>query len=312
MAKDEESLRKSEVERARVKQKFGIIPTSILEHDNSDRAIDLIVEEGRGYFDESDKKNLARLEKQYGSKYIANKLFKRIRTSDMGVRGKSLGLSRFPQNVGRILIKLYSEEGDTVFDPCAGHNSRMQLVHEINRNYIGFDISKEFMAANFKTRDILMGKSGQSKLFQSTATIILKEKDSRHTGLKDNSADFIITSPPYWDIEFYGDEPEQLGRNKTYKQFLEEMLLIIKECYRVLKPGKFCVFCVNDFRKNGKFYSYHSDTIALFIRANFIIWDTAIIDLVKHPIRAIFASQIETTKILPKRHEYAVIVKKPS
>lgn len=312
MAKDEQGIRESEEERIRVIQKFGLVPTSILRHDNSDKAIDLTIDEGRGYFNESDKKNLRRIDERHGLSDAAKmKLFKRIRISSAGVRGASLGLSRFSQNVGRIFVKLYSEPGDVVFDPCAGHNSRMQLVYECGRNYIGYDVSQEFMAANFKTREILLGERGQAKLLQQDNFIDLKEQDSRFVPLGDESVDFILTSPPYWDIEFYGNEPGQIGHGRTYEEFLSDLLLIVKQCHRVLRPNKFCVFCVNDFRKGGKFYSYHSDVIRLFREAGFTIWDTAIIDLVEHPIRAIFASQIETTKILPKRHEYAICGRKP-
>jgi DNA modification methylase len=307
MGKDFESLKQSDTDRAGVIAKYGLIPTSILKYDMSDRSIDIMVEEeGRDYFAESDKSNLETLKK---SGNLDDKLFKRVRTSSMGCG--SGGLSRFPQNVGRIFVKLYTEENDTVFDPFAGHNSRMQLVFEQNRNYVGRDLSHKFMEANYKIREMLYGNRGQSKLFVSSNTIELTEGDSRKIdNVADESADFIITSPPYYDIEYYGDEPEQLSECKTYQQFLDDMQLVVNECFRILKKGKFIVFCINDFRRNGEFISYHSDIINLFRKAGFKIWDTVITDLTEHPIGAIFASQIDKYKIIPKRHEYSIVGRK--
>ena len=77
-----------------------------------------------------------------------------------------------------------------------------------------------------------------------------------------------------------------------------------------MKRGAFCVWCINDFRKDGKFYSYHEHTAQLLREAGFKQWDIAITDLGRS-MRAAFASQIISQKILPKRHEYALIFVKP-
>ena len=307
----ERSLRRSYEERARLIQKYGgTIPTTILKRYWSDRAVDLSQQNGRTYYTESDKSNLERLKNKGYSLAKINRIFNKIRLSGASCRGKKGGLSRFPQNIGRTLIRFYSEPGETVFDPFAGHNSRMELVHEIRRNYIGYDVSKEFMKANYIIKEMILGNRGQRKLIDDNKCFIeLKEKDSRYVDLPNESMDFIITSPPYYDLEWYGDEEEQLGKAKTYEEFLDELLKVTRECCRVLKKGKFCVFFVNDFRTNRKFYTFHSDTIDLFKKAGFFLWDIAIVDL-GTAIRAAFATQVESSKILPKQHEYVIIGKK--
>ena len=49
--------------------------------------------------------------------------------------------------------------------------------------------------------------------------IELHEQDSRDINY-DKVFDLAITSPPYWDIETYGDEPEQLGKQQTFQDFM--------------------------------------------------------------------------------------------
>src|SRR5262249_17310749 len=134
---------------------------------------------------------------------------------------------------------------------------------------------------------------------------------SRHLPWENGSGDFTITSPPYYNLEHYGDEPEQLGLGAaSYTDFLDRLFAVMVENFRVLKAGRFCVWCVNDFRLDGKFYDYHADVIRLMCRAGFVRHDTCVIDL-GSSIAAAFVNQIVERKLLPKRHEYALIFKKP-
>ena len=127
----------------------------------------------------------------------------------------------------------------------------------------------------------------------------------------DASIDYVTTSPPYWDLGIYGDEPEQVGSgSETYEEFLQKLGDIFKECYRVLKPGKFMNVQVNDFRKNGIFYDYHGDTTRLLKSIGFVYWDLIIYNISVHPLAAVFTSQLEDRKMFAKMHEYNIVVKK--
>lgn len=221
------------------------------------------------------------------------------------ISGKGCGagaLSTFPQNIGKSILLFYSKPGDLVFDPFAGHNSRMDLCVTNGRNYIGCDLSTDFMVHN-KTR------AEQLREDFPDASITLHHCDSRNVPVEDEVGDFTITSPPYWDIEFYGDEPEQLGKSGTYKEFIEGLAEVMRQNFRVLKPGAFAVWFVNDFRKKGKFHLYHVDVIKIARKAGFIAHDLMISDLGRS-IRDCFTNQAVQTKILPKRHEYGLVFRK--
>lgn len=49
-----------------------------------------------------------------------------------------------PIKVLKRLIEIFTDEGDTVIDPCAGSGSTLQAAHELNRNAYGFEVSREF------------------------------------------------------------------------------------------------------------------------------------------------------------------------
>ena len=67
--------------------------------------------------------------------------------------------------------------------------------------------------------------------------------DSRKMGfVADNSIHLIITSPPYWQLKDYGDD-NQIGFHHSYEEYINNLNLVWKECYRVLHDG--CRLCIN-------------------------------------------------------------------
>lgn len=304
--KNPEALRRSREIRDKFLAVFGDI-SSIIPNDKNDRAIDIAKADGRGYIDMALESAKRRTDGIYEGMTTKQK-----EVFTAGYKGAQKGgLSAFPQNVGRLLVLFYSEEGDTVYDPFAGHNSRMELVYKVRRNYVGVDISKKFMEANYQIRDILLSENKRA-LQKNTATIELIEGSSHHVPqVPDESADFCITSPPYWDIEDYGDEPEQLGKaNRTYDDFMDAMGEHIKESFRILKSGAYACWNVNDFNRNSIFYPYHADLYYYFREAGFLPHAVYIIDHIR-TLASVFVQLTLNTKRFPKRHEYVLVFKKP-
>lgn len=60
--------------------------------------------------------------------------------------------------------------------------------------------------------------------------------------VNDESVHLVVTSPPYWQLKDYGHR-DQIGFNDTYEEYINNLNLAWKECYRVLQPG--CRLCVN-------------------------------------------------------------------
>lgn len=72
---------------------------------------------------------------------------------------------------------------------------------------------------------------------------VLVTGDCRQMSYTDNeSVDFIVTSPPYWQLKDYGN-PSQIGFNQSYSEYIDSLNLVWMECFRVLKSG--CRLCIN-------------------------------------------------------------------
>lgn len=66
-----------------------------------------------------------------------------------------------PIPVLKRLIEIFTDEGDTVIDPCAGSGSTLRAAVEMNRNAYGFEIKKDF----YKEAQDKMLSTFQTSLF---------------------------------------------------------------------------------------------------------------------------------------------------
>jgi len=108
--------------------------------------------------------------------------------------------------------------------------------------------------------------------------------DSRDLSfLGDASVHLIVTSPPYWNLKRYNENPDQLGHIQDYETFLLELEKVWRHVYRVLVPGGRLVCVVGDVcvarRDFGRHlvFPLHADICVICRRIGFdnlnpIIW----------------------------------------
>jgi len=297
-------IKESKAKRAAMLRRFGIIPESIL------RGISRGDLSARMY--QFQDENPARRIGMHQTVHTTEKsdIRRKIKTfggtlklgQKGGVQGTS-GLSIMPAEFVAFFVKYYAKPGDVYVDPFMGQGIRMQVAKLFGLHYYGYDLSTEFFEYITAVRD---------RIDDGETTLSITHGDSKTPdAIPDGIGDFSFTSPPYWDVEYYGDEPEQLGTGKTYDEFLDGMETVARAWLPKFKPGAYNVINVNDFRRDKRFYPYHADTIALFCRAGWEITDTWIVDGLVGGLARTFAVDKNLGRIAPKVHEYAIIFRKP-
>ncbi|MCB2156864.1 site-specific DNA-methyltransferase [bacterium] len=64
--------------------------------------------------------------------------------------------------------------------------------------------------------------------------------------IDDESVHLVVTSPPYWSLKKYEDNPDQMGHMEDYELFLTELRKVWEHVYRILVPGGRMVCVVGD------------------------------------------------------------------
>lgn len=170
------------------------------------------------------------------------------------------------------LIRFFSKEGDKILDPFLGVGSTIKACLELNREGFGVELSQKWVDIS---RQRLLEESGF--IIDDTHLICGDSRKLKDLFPKD-TFDFIITSPPYWNIlekkdhkanervinghaTKYSENELDLGNIGDYNKFLDEVSSIFMNCYDILKPGKYLNIIVSDFRHKSEFVAFHADLI---------------------------------------------------
>lgn len=180
------------------------------------------------------------------------------------------------------LILFFTKNGMTVLDPFGGVGSTAKACEISGRHCISIELSEKYHDLSIKRLEKEVGK-GTSKYHQfingDTCEIL--------PTLEDNSVDMVVTSPPYWGIlnkqdqkvkqnrvannldTKYSDSDKDLGNIKDYNEFLDILInRVFLQCARILRPEKYMLIVVSDFRDKGDYISFHSDIIQRLNKAN--------------------------------------------
>lgn len=172
------------------------------------------------------------------------------------------------------LIKFFTKKNNTVLDPFVGIGSTLKACAVEGRKGIGIELSPKYVKL---TQERIQVEVDSDKHHRNEQQVI--EGDSRKVidTLDEDSVDFIVTSPPYWNILHkedhkvkqeriehsldtkYSDSEVDLGNIDDYDVFLAELTDILSRCRRVLKPKKYMAIIVSDFRDKSKYIMFHAD-----------------------------------------------------
>lgn len=96
----------------------------------------------------------------------------------------------------------------------------------------------------------------EQREFQTTHRLI--QGDARYLDfIPDQSIHLALTSPPYWILKRYNENPNQLGHVEDYEQFLEDLSKVWEHVYRTLVPGGRLVCVVGDVCLSRRKYGRH-------------------------------------------------------
>ncbi len=204
--------------------------------------------------------------------------------------------------IPRNLILRYSAIGDFVLDQFAGGGTTLVEAKLLGRNSLGIDINPTALERCQEKIDFE---------YQGAGSVQIEQGDACHLGSVNNeSVDFICTHPPYADIINYSNDLNGDLSLLNVRDFLIAMESVAAECYRVLKPGKFCAILMGDTRKKGCVIPMSFDVMRIFQNASFTLKELIIKE--QHNCKATGYWKTNSVKynFLLLAHEYLFVFRK--
>ena len=211
----------------------------------------------------------------------------------------STGTSIFDPALCEIMYSWFTKTGDKIIDPFAGGSVRGIVAVKLKRNYIGVDLRQEQVEANIlNAKDVCVNEGKPTWICGDSLNI--KE-------LANGQYDFIMTCPPYGDLEVYSDDPADLS-NMSAEDFDETYEEILKNTVDMLAENRFACIVVGNYRdKKGNL----RDLVGITVRAmektgahyyNDIIFVNPSGSL---PIRT--GKQFKASRKIGKHHQYCLV-----
>lgn len=179
--------------------------------------------------------------------------------------------AKFPETLAQEFIEFFTKKGQTVLDPMLGTGSTLIAALRAGRHGVGIELNPKY----FKIAQKLLAEE-QAALGRPAARLKLglHNADAAQAAQLDLPLiDYVLTSPPYWDMlhargaetqkkrrgapdldVVYSDDPRDLGNVRDYEDFVERLAGIYEALNPVLKPKAYLTIIVKNVKKGGQIY----------------------------------------------------------
>lgn len=209
--------------------------------------------------------------------------------------------SVFPAPLMEMIIARYGgERGSKILDAFAGGPPRGLVSCIMGHQYTGYEIRAEQIKENESTLSRL-GLEGYT----------YRQSDGRFMDDDSDLFDCAITCPPYYDLEVYSDQADDISAFKSYAEFNAAMWMSAHAHFERLKPGAFACIVVGLFRdKSGELIDFPAHTVENFREAGFLYHQHIILskNFASAAVRA--GNAWRGHKLVP-RHENLLVFRKP-
>ena len=186
-------------------------------------------------------------------------------------RGVLVHPAKFPETMAQEFIEFFTKAGHTLLDPMAGTGSALVAALRAGRNSYGIELNPRYAHI---ARDII----AEERESLGASVIDLKSEiihgdASQAANFQLPGIDYVLTSPPYWDMlhargaqtqkkrrasedldVFYSDDPNDLGNIREYETFLARLVSIYAGLKPLLREKAYLTIIVKNVKKGGKIY----------------------------------------------------------
>jgi DNA modification methylase len=183
--------------------------------------------------------------------------------------------AKFPETLAQEFIEFFTKRGQVVLDPMAGTGSTLAAALRAGRHSYGVELNPAY--AKIASQVMAEERLRLGEAAAGLQALVIPGDAARIAILIDENGippvDYVLTSPPYWDMlrsrgaqtqkkrrqtqdldVFYSDDPGDLGNIDDYDIFLERLVGIYAALKPFLQPRAYLTIIVKNVKKGGKVY----------------------------------------------------------
>ena len=179
--------------------------------------------------------------------------------------------AKFPETMAQEFIEFFTKRGETVLDPMAGTGSTLIAALRAGRNSYGIELNPKY--AEIARQLIAEERQSLGSSVGGLKSEIITGDASQISTFNLPTIDYVLTSPPYWDMlhakgaatqkkrrsaaeldVFYSDDPNDLGNIHDYEDFLAKLVAIYSGLKPLLREKAYLTIIVKNVKKGGKIY----------------------------------------------------------
>ncbi len=187
--------------------------------------------------------------------------------------------AKYPEELVSMFLDNFTLENQNILDPMSGTGSTQVAALKKGRNAFGTELSPFFAKiAQQRCQDLVAPNQPDLFSLPSKQQHKIINKDARLINKDDfPSIDYVITSPPYWDMlnmkgaenqakrvekglqTNYSDDQEDMGNIADYDAFLEDLTDVYFNIYDLMPTNAVMTIVVKNIKKKGKNYPFAWD-----------------------------------------------------
>ena len=179
--------------------------------------------------------------------------------------------AKFPETMAQEFIEFFTKQGETVLDPMAGTGSTLVAALRAGRNSYGVELNPKY--AKIAQEIIEEERKVLTEDVAGLKSQVICGDAARIAGYGLPVIDYVLTSPPYWDMlrakgsenqkkrrsseeldVHYSDDPNDLGNIEDYEAFLGKLVSIYQGLKPLLREKAYLTIIVKNVKKGGRIY----------------------------------------------------------
>nr|DAL04169.1 MAG TPA: Putative modification methylase [Caudoviricetes sp.] len=178
--------------------------------------------------------------------------------------------SIFNPVICEVCYNWFGVDNSVILDPFAGGSVRGIVAEKLGNSYIGIDLREEQIEANRINAE-------ECNCDLSKINWITDNSQNVNNYVENESVDLIFTCPPYFDLEVYSDDKDDIS-NMDFEDFKNVYTDILKKCADKLKNNRFAIVVISDVRdKKGGYRDLTGITKDAFKSKGFCFYNDIIL-----------------------------------